>query len=73
MYALQYVLHSLCGGGYYNMRVPNIPVSNRHDTMSVGRKYRLTFQENARHVDDAPWGSRTTYLSDHLLPLRDAS
>lgn len=31
MYALQYVLHSLCGGGYYNMRVPNIPVSNRHD------------------------------------------
>ena len=31
MYALQYVLHSLCGGGYYNMRVPNIPVSNRHE------------------------------------------
>ena len=23
MYALQYALHSLCGGGYYNMRVPN--------------------------------------------------
>ena len=30
MYALQYVLHSLCGGGYYNMRAPNTTVSNRH-------------------------------------------
>ena len=42
-------------------------------SMSVGRKYRLIFQENARHVDNAPWRSRTTDSGDLLLPLRDAS
>ena len=34
MYALQYVLHSLFGGGYYNMRVPNTD-SKVHDRLWV--------------------------------------
>ena len=49
MYALQYLLHSLCGGGYYNMRVPNI----QSPTDTLTRQERDRLAEEARALSRA--------------------
>ena len=37
MYTMQYVLHSLCGGGYFIIWAPNTTDSKVHDRLWVAR------------------------------------